>query len=390
MQIHTMKDSECLSDIAKEYGVCEDSLKINNGIADAPALGEELLVLTPTRTHTLGATDTPERMMLRFGVTRRSLLTCNPQLATEAPEAGDTLIIRYSEPPYGMGVANGTVYRGCSTRALKRALPFLTYLTVASVVLENGEARQLFDDREVLRLAEAGGKIPILRIYARCDAEDYATTVGRESLSDRIVSLATERGYRGVLMSSLPHCDGVGEFLLTMRRKMIGCDLILLCEIDENSPEQISELSDGSIFFYSKCAHSLPESYECGEKRAFESFAHRCESSKTMIELPTLAAAGDGYLSVCEALMLARKRRYEILTDEATLLSRFGDGRKEYVFPSLSNIKATLDAVYEYGFMGVSIDVMRTPISYLAMYNALFKPALYTGVRSAEGCSREP
>ena len=96
MQIHTMKDGECLSDVARAYGVHEDSLKINNGSSDAPAPGEEMLVLTPTRTHTLGATDTPERMMLRFGVSGRSLMTCNPQLSTESPSAGDTLIIKYS------------------------------------------------------------------------------------------------------------------------------------------------------------------------------------------------------------------------------------------------------------------------------------------------------
>jgi hypothetical protein len=87
-----------------------------------------------------------------------------------------------------------------------------------------------------------------------------------------------------------------------------------------------------------------------------------------------------------------------VIMEEALLnLSRTPDGINEFrcrkghpvYYPTLESIKATLDTVHEYGFMGISFDIMRVPLSYLAMYNALFGTSSYTCVRSREGCSRE-
>ncbi len=389
MHIHSVKKDESLSDIARAYGVSADTIIINNEIKEPPAIGEELLILTPTRTHTLRAGDTPERIMLRFGISRRALQSNNPQLSTVEPGAGDTLIIKYSEPRYGMGASNGSFYKGCSIEALKRALPYLTYVTVASVALDREHPKMLFDDGEPLRLSLEADKIPLLRAYDRFDNRDYTDEKTRERLADEMIRLATDKKYKGIVLSRLPEREGVGDFILTLRKKMIGCDLILLTEVDENSPDYMSELADGSIYYYNKCGESKPESYESGERRAYEAFAHGCESAKTMLELPTFAYSDGGYVPLVDVLSLARRRRYEIRTDKSTLLSDLDAGKRKYVFPSLSNIKATLDAVAEYGFMGVSVDIMRTPIAYLTMYNALFKPAIYTSVRAREGCSRE-
>ena len=38
---------------------------------------------------------------------------------------------------------------------------------------------------------------------------------------------------------------------------------------------------------------------------------------------------------------------------------------------------------------GICFDIMRTPLSYLMMYDSLFKTSYHTSIRSTEGCSRE-
>ena len=80
MVIHRIKKDETVSDVAKLYGVDEDILRTNNGLdaRDRPAVGEELLILTPTRTYVVKGGDSAERLALRFGVLRRELMANNP------------------------------------------------------------------------------------------------------------------------------------------------------------------------------------------------------------------------------------------------------------------------------------------------------------------------
>ena len=50
MKIHTYKSGESIKDIAKKYGISEECLRESNRLpVGEAAIGEELLVLTPTR-----------------------------------------------------------------------------------------------------------------------------------------------------------------------------------------------------------------------------------------------------------------------------------------------------------------------------------------------------
>lgn len=385
MTIHTVKNGERIEDIAREYGVAKEPLIRNNGLLTEPAVGEELLILTPTRTHIAGHRDTAERLLLRFGISRRTLLSCNPGIGERELKAGDTVVIRYSEPTYGMGASCGMVYKGCSEEKLRTALPYLTYLGVCSAYIDD-DIGCIFDDKALLELAISGDKIPLLRLYDRKEGRSYESKDEREALADKIVSFASERGYRGVVLSKMTDVCGAGDFLVEMRKRMLGCDLILLTEVDESSPSYMSDLADGSIFSYSGTYNDM--SFGNAE-RAYEKFANECESAKTMVELPVFARCKSGYIPIEDALSTARRRRYELHQSGDSLTAAFSDGNDEYCIPTLKNIKATLDKIHEYGFMGGSFDVARAPTAYFAMYNALFRPAIYTAVRAPEGCSRE-
>ena len=66
MKIHTFSQGDTVENIAEKYGISVDGLLSSNIMgAENPAIGEELLVLTPTRTYVLKQGDTPEILQRR-------------------------------------------------------------------------------------------------------------------------------------------------------------------------------------------------------------------------------------------------------------------------------------------------------------------------------------
>ncbi len=387
MHIHTLCEGETIADAAKIYGVSEATLMANNGLINARvAVGEELLILTPTRTYTVKHGDTPERLSLRFGITRRELYAQNPIICERGLRAGDEVALKYDDAPYGMGVSNGYFYKGCTTAALCRALPYLTYVTFASALESGGEIQRIFDDTDAKLCAIQNEKIPLLRIYRRDSVIPSGDAIGR--LCDAMIKSAVDGGYRGIVLSE---CSGEGydKFIVELRGRMIGCDLILISEMSEGCDVSVNEYSDGSILSFDKYTADSPQSFADGERRIYSDFACNGESSKTFISLPSMARWGRGYCSITDALATARQYGCKIVTDGDSLISSFvSERRGNFSFTSLKNIKAILDIISEYDFMGVSFDIMRAPVSHLLMYNNLFRTAQSTSARSAEGCSR--
>ena len=387
MHVHTLCDGETLASVAKKYGISEKTLRASNALTDKnTAIGEELLILTPTRTYVVKRGDTPERLMLRFGISGRDLYAQNPTICERGLIVGDEIAIKYDGASYGMGASNGYFYKGCSLSALKRALPYLTYVTFGSAIEDSGEIYKYFDDTEAKNVAIENGKIPLLRIYRSNPAPQG--TDSAHALCDAMIGAAIAGNYKGIV---LPECsfDGYDEFLVELRGKMIGCDLILISEISEGSSTALNEYSDGSVLSYEKYALESPPTFSNGERRVYSDFACNAESSKTFISLPSMAKWGRGYCSIGDAISTAVQYGCKIDTDGESLISSFySERRGQFRFASLKNIKATLDLIFEYGFMGISFDIMRAPITHLLMYNNLFRTAHVTSVRASEGCSR--
>ena len=175
---------------------------------------------------------------------------------------------------------------------------------------------------------------------------------------------------------------------MILRKLMIGCDLILITEINENSPLEFSEYADGSVLYYPKYAMDNSLSFDEGERKVIGDFACKGESAKVFIDLPSLAITGKGFMSIDEAQQIARRRGCEIETNKNTLLSCFSDRKQgECHYTSLSGIRSILELVDEFDYMGVCFDIMRTPLSHLMMYDSMFKTSYGTTVRSREGCS---
>lgn len=391
MRIHIKKPSERLMEIAEEYSVSEDNIRKINEISEGePADGEELLILVPTRSYTVQYGDTPERIAIRFGIKRSYIFSLNPWVEDEGLREGNNISLKYGEKPCGMAVANGYLYKGCTQGQLLRVMPYLTYVTFAAGIADERGVRRATDFKREIELVKRARKIPLIRVYDRY-AERYKRGGDLTQFAESLIALAIDGGYKGLVLDSCTLDNSAEEFtafLLVLRKMMIGCDLILITEINENSPMEFSEFADGSVMYYPKYAIDNPPSFADGERRILADFACRGESAKTFIDLPSLARRGKEFVSVGELMRNVRRHRWSIESNENTLLSHTGDKKQgDYIYSSLEGIKSILELIGELDYMGICFDIMRTPLSHLMMYNSMFKTSYYSNVRTREGCS---
>ena len=163
-------------------------------------------------------------------------------------EVGKILAIKNESEKFGTAVANGFFYHGCSEKKLKLCLPYLTYVTVASVMSSDKGFRRIFDDKKIVQSIKENGKIPLLRIYDTSEGK-YCTNkdICRE-FTEKIISLANDGMYSGIVLSAYraaeQNPDVFGEFLVELRKRMIGSDLILFTEIDQSSPSVAADFAD--------------------------------------------------------------------------------------------------------------------------------------------------
>ena len=392
MKIHLTKAGEGLSDIAKEYGVDEEIIRNINEIKwGEPTEGEELLIIKPTRTYTAQYGDSVERIALRFDIPRRDIYLLNPHLCNKEITVGEKIILRSGERSHGMNVANGYFYKGCGKEEFKRALPYLTYVTFASAIADKNGVKKTFDDQMWVNWAIKEEKIPLLRVYDK-HTERFKSKCDQSDFADNLIKAAKDGGYKGIVLNSNIFSDSAEnfvEFLMILRKQMIGCDLILITEADENTPYEFCDYADGGMLYYPKYSMENAKSFEEAERRILADFACNSESAKTFVDIPSLAMMGRSFITISEACEKARNNRYTISQDENTLLSHFGDRKQgECRFLSLRGLNELFELVKEFDFMGVCFDIMRTPLSHLLMYNSLFKSYYATSVRSREGCSR--
>ncbi len=393
MRIHKVKAGESTSDIAKEYGVDESILRKNNELSEGERLsaGEELLVLMPTRTYTAGASDSLSRVSIRFDVPRGELMRMNPHLVSDEISAGEVIAVKRDDRPYGMGAANGVYYRGCPMWKLRRALPYTTYITVGSGIYDGERCYESFNGSEVVEIALENGKLPLLRVYDKSDGGFSKTAEGRRDFIDQLIYAALKGGYRGIDLGGCRFGEGYEEFLVELRGRMIGLDLILVSEISADSPSYVSDFSDGAILGIDRIGASGVDnmSFEEYERGAMESFANRCEGTKTFMEIPMFGYTDKGdYIETCEAIAAARKQGALTEVDENRTISNFNDKKRGRIsYNSLSGIVERFKLLGELGYMGVSFDIGRCPIPYLLAYDSLFKSVGYANVEKRVRCN---
>ena len=211
MKIHTTKNGQTLSDIAKEYEVKTETIRQINNINCEPAVGEEILIQTPTRTYKTTHGDTPDRITLRFGIRKGCLYSLNPWISGRNLEEGETLSLKCDERKNRMSVANGYFFQGCKKEKLTKVMPYLTYVTFASAKADKKSIRTFFDTKKEVELCYENGKTPLIRVFDIYN-ERYKSDKDLTGFAEALISLALDGKYKGIVIDSCPLTNSAEEF----------------------------------------------------------------------------------------------------------------------------------------------------------------------------------
>ncbi len=384
MQIHTVNSGETLYSIARRYSVPATKILTDNGfIGDRLTVGDEVLILTPTRTVTVRGGDTLESISKRFNIKARALLTQNPSLCGKHKlRPGQILTVKQDTAFIGAGSALGTIKKGCNRDKLYESLPYMTYAVIDAATVTDNSVNMTFDPEYAVNLTKSEGKIVILGVKDESNGVFLSSKESYTFIISSLIDIAKAKGFMGIRIScATESCNRPRfyEFILEARKRFIGCDMLLFTDVSSYELAEASELSDGAI---------LTSDTVCGiyeSKKKIRDFAGSAESSKVFAALPSSLSLGDGKISIDEAKELCYRSGKALKTNSDTMLSefeytRYKTGKGELykiAFPSLQYIKAKLEALCELGFIGIAFDVDTRPTSYLTMFNAMFARADY-------------
>jgi len=385
MQIHTVTKLDTLYTIARKYSVPVTKILADNDLAgDRLTIGDELVILKPTKTVTVKGGDTLDLISERFGIRKSSIIRDNPCLfGKENLRPGQILTVKQDEIKIGAGSVLGYVKKGCRRDKLAKSLPYITYLTIYSGIIKGNTVISSFRSDDVKNLAEKSGKIVLLGIKDDGSGEFLRSRESYLKIIEDSVSLAQKQDFMGISFSlekaSELYPEEYCEFLFEMRKRLIGCNMILFSEVYKNTPTDASEICDGGIL------NMELNSIDDATSR-MKAFSESAESSKVFIQIVTSTKIDDSTVSPDEIKELCYRSGKELITDEKNLISYFnyvrykiGKGNEiQLSFPSLRYIKTKLTALCELGFMGICCDVDATPMSNLTMFNSMFARADYS------------
>jgi len=380
MIIHRVALGETVHSIAKKYSIPVIKLIGDNELSDGRlAVGEELIIIKPTREAPVLLGDSVSKLALRFGVRKNSLYCLNPWIAGEEYlRPGQMLTVKASPPTHGTANALGIARKETQKRKFKAALPFLTYIAFMEYKLcESGLVRvaSLSDMKE---LGKRHSRTVLLGIEL-----DAALRYMGEELIEEMTELARCEGQDGIYLK-INHvgCDKseLTKFLLALKRHLLGKNLILFCEAEDKKYKEAIEISDAATLKTRELAAN-------GDTQAgLIEFSQESEGSKCFLFPSYLAStSGEGDIYISDALRIARRTNKEITScGESELLgfsyNKFKGGVANKVtvsFPSLTKVKEELRLAKELGFGGFAFDIEATPISYFCIFNSLFSRADY-------------
>lgn len=386
MRIHTVKEGDTVFKIARKYSIPPSKIIENNALVNPDRLypGQKLVILIPTRSYTVRGGDTLDSIAKRFSTDINELKRNNPSLmGTERIYPGQILAVKYEPKAYGNTVMNGYFSKGCSKDKLSLYLPHLTYITFAAAKWEAGRLLKLFDYQNALKASIEAEALPILRIYTDIPGKELLRE--KKAFIENSVSVAKEHEFHGLSVSA---AKSVGkefcDFFKALKHETEKNGLELHLEIDGNgeieSYKELNETADVSLLNYSREAADKDVDFESCEKAFLEKYAETCHAKKTLLDLFTPIYVGENTLDFRELEKLLIMRGISPDYSERTKRSSFklkhysGGQEKELnvCFETPENIKAKLEILSELGYMGVSFDIERSPVSSLMTCNSLF------------------
>ncbi len=231
MIIHTVRQGDTVYSLARQYGVSPSRIISDNGILSPQrlALGQTLVILIPETVYTVRPGDTLNAIAARFAVPEITLLQNNPELIS-APylRAGQSIVIHFQEPKRRDVSVNGYAYTYIDRNILRRALPYLTYLTVFGYgFTETGELISI-DDQPLINLAYEFGAAPVMLLSSITEDGGFSgqrasllfrSVALQDKVFDQIVEIMKEKGYVGLDVDfEYVNAEDAGDFQNFLRR----------------------------------------------------------------------------------------------------------------------------------------------------------------------------
>ena len=378
MIIHTVCEGESVLSISKKYRVNPElvSAVAEIGIKDKLLVGEELLIPIPTRSYTVRQRDTLEEIAGRFGIRREALLSANPQLmGDDSLYAGQVLAIKYENMGLGMAAACGYLSPSCKKEKLVRALPYLTYVALCHGSY-NGRGVNLHGGIDtIVKCVRGGGKIPLLRIFDTTGGEFLNDNSAALALESELIEISKRHALSGIIFASYggARCmsNKYAEFIMRVRRSMIGHELIFITECDEWANNICCELSDGGILVLGGESGFQDAN---AESKALKAFAEGGESSKIFVDIPAYALYANELIPERDARRLLIKASSVLKKDKDTGLSVGSIKNTPVAFEGVERLKAKLTEIGELGYMGVNFDIENAPIWQIMLFYTMFTP----------------
>lgn len=409
MIIHTVSTGETLYSIAGQYGVTVYSLMVYNGLTGGQPLvpGQTLVILYASEVHTVAPGDTLASIAAQHDLTVQALLRNNPQLrGSSSISPGQELVLSFTEPKRGTIRVNSYAYPFIDPQLLRETVFYLSALAPFTYGITANGGLVPLEDGQLLAIAGEYGVSALMHLSTLTESGSFdtsrATTLlrsqtARETLKANIIATMEAKGYTGLDVDfeyiSAEDAPLYAAFVAQLRQALAPRGWpVIVALAPKTSADQPGLLYQGHD--YAALAQAadavLLMTYEWGYtygpplavaplpsvRRVLDYAVTEIPREKILLGIPNYGY--DWTLPYVQgetraqsipnayALELAAKYGVEILFDENYVTPYFyytdQNGRAHEVwFEDGRSIKAKLELIAEYGFLGAGYWNMMRP-----------------------------
>jgi len=203
---YTVQSGDTLYAIARRYGVTVDEILGRNPEITDPSMiypGQEITIPGAAQeTYTVRAGDTLYRIARRYGLTLDQILRSNPQITNPA-EIYPGQVINIPASAKTTIAVNGYIYPSADLTDLNKTLPYLTYLSIFSYMVNGDGSLVTIDDEPMIRAARNAGVAPLMVINNRRFNSDVASELlyspqAQDRLIASVLDIMGRKGYYGL------------------------------------------------------------------------------------------------------------------------------------------------------------------------------------------------
>lgn len=414
MIIHTVKRGESIYSIAKNYGVSERLLALNNGIDGPLVVGEDLVILFPEKVHTVNFGETLSDIAEMYSVSVRSLFKNNYYLrGKDNLYPGQSIVISYTDKPTKDILTNGYAYPFVNQDVLRTSMPYVNYLTPFTYGLTYDGNLLNLDDEKLIRIAseyetKSAMHISTLDESDRFDSNLATNILNNPDLQDILYEdvrrVMKEKGYSAIDID-FEYINGsesakYADFVAKLRTLGYPVIVAVAPKTSANQKGQLYEghnyrlLGEASDYVFVMTYEwgytygpPLPVAPIQNVRRVLDYAVTEIPPEKILLGIPnygydwklpfvqgTSRATSIGNR---QAVEIAREKRAEILFDETAQAPYFNytDASGEHIvwFENARSIKAKFDLVRSYNLAGVGYwNLMREFPQLWLLQNAMF------------------